>query len=415
MTSLADMVLLYDAPMVLVSSPEFGLDDDGGYRAPTMTICESLHKYFSKEKLDIDLAHCFTVAVDFKDSTSGRFCTNRIRTIDQDGRAVPDYEAKGMFGNAKDEIENSFWFCYWRGKVAGALSSVLLNMGDKPLPEHNEKGPKAKTRLDKTFGQYESKGVFINGGIGAPVRLCIAVSIDGGPVTQVEKEAIPDICKSVESDLRRRGYEWAEHANIMWASFKSVRELVESLAGARNLHKVTSNPRRANLTWSTTGKVRDPPCVSLFGCSVDKALMGGPDITDKSFIAAVCADDIDTVMYLITRGANKNAMNGAGALAAACACDGFGSPNCLKFLIKNGATLIKPDAYGQTAMTLAVWKGNVECVSMLCHAKAGLDNRFPDGNLTLLQLAERYVKDPDKQNLIIEMLIHAGCETLLQI
>eukprot|EP00928_Gymnodinium_smaydae_P085459 TRINITY_DN6893_c0_g1_i1.p1 TRINITY_DN6893_c0_g1~~TRINITY_DN6893_c0_g1_i1.p1 ORF type:complete len:783 (-),score=183.17 TRINITY_DN6893_c0_g1_i1:116-2407(-) len=224
-TSLHDLLEEFDASLVLISAPEVGWDgnipEEGQSRhftQPTMAVCEEMP----------ELVTCpLYIGVDFANSSSGNFCGNRVRWA-QGGKTVMggaddfeiDWRKKGVQALKKcptrdwmnehtkrkmqEAVRNSFWICFWRGKCAGALTAAMM-----------EKGKEVK----------EGKIVMV-----------IAVSIDGGVVTQVEKNEIVDIINDASSDLKRRSYSFAKRACFVWVSFPSVRHFLHSLAGTKRLH-----------------------------------------------------------------------------------------------------------------------------------------------------------------------------------
>eukprot|EP00928_Gymnodinium_smaydae_P074227 TRINITY_DN57296_c0_g1_i1.p1 TRINITY_DN57296_c0_g1~~TRINITY_DN57296_c0_g1_i1.p1 ORF type:complete len:218 (+),score=28.36 TRINITY_DN57296_c0_g1_i1:76-654(+) len=138
-TSLAYLALFYNAPIVLVSSPEFGADDSqpGVYNQPVMSICEKLQNHLERCE---GFQPRFSIGVDFQASTSSRFCSSRIHGVNLDGSlqtGESDFHRK-FHPEEKDmdmrlAIMNSYWVCYWRGKVSGALSTAMISSATDTL------------------------------------------------------------------------------------------------------------------------------------------------------------------------------------------------------------------------------------------------------------------------------------------
>eukprot|EP00928_Gymnodinium_smaydae_P038454 TRINITY_DN26524_c0_g1_i1.p1 TRINITY_DN26524_c0_g1~~TRINITY_DN26524_c0_g1_i1.p1 ORF type:complete len:704 (-),score=99.03 TRINITY_DN26524_c0_g1_i1:126-2144(-) len=223
-TSMRELFQVYDAKAVLISAPEFGgpPNNDGKYDKPTMDICESLN-WMGADR--------FTLGVDFVNSTSGQWVGSRVRGK-QDGKVLhsdSDFDADYtdlLNGKKEDKfrlaVENSFWMCYWLGKTKGALTQALMSYSSASGLAVR----KGKIDMCDACGPVFRK---------LPGRLVIAVSIDGGPVTQVEKMHIPNICEEVLSDIRRRQYGWAADAHIMWVHFPTAEDLLKSFSGRTNL------------------------------------------------------------------------------------------------------------------------------------------------------------------------------------
>ena len=75
-------------------------------------------------------------------------------------------------------------------------------------------------------------------------RVVVAVSIDGGPITQVERFLIPEISSSVISDVRRRAFSWGGGATIVWVRFPTVEHMLRSLDGEVNLKPTVESPEK---------------------------------------------------------------------------------------------------------------------------------------------------------------------------
>eukprot|EP00928_Gymnodinium_smaydae_P096281 TRINITY_DN8470_c0_g1_i3.p1 TRINITY_DN8470_c0_g1~~TRINITY_DN8470_c0_g1_i3.p1 ORF type:complete len:326 (-),score=22.34 TRINITY_DN8470_c0_g1_i3:530-1447(-) len=249
-TSLHDIFTAYPgASLLLVSAPEYGarMDDPSAHDVPVMRICESLH-----ERLAPNIT--FTIGVDFKDSTSGQFCSSRVRStnplmygkddFDMDLTEACQEERPPLptcSARMRMATENSFWISYWRGQVSGCLLTAIMSANESPKCE--------KSVMALIEGPHDYVGYeYISGETGAPSlrepqRVVVVTSIEGGPITQVEKTQIPSVCTAVLANLQRRQYSWAWRVCVMWCHFPCVEGFIESLAGRRNLKIV--NPATA--------------------------------------------------------------------------------------------------------------------------------------------------------------------------
>eukprot|EP00928_Gymnodinium_smaydae_P085979 TRINITY_DN6974_c0_g1_i1.p1 TRINITY_DN6974_c0_g1~~TRINITY_DN6974_c0_g1_i1.p1 ORF type:complete len:438 (+),score=47.82 TRINITY_DN6974_c0_g1_i1:87-1400(+) len=392
-TSLSRFVLLWKSPLVVVSSPELGLDEKGTYTAPVMNILEQLSSRLKPEFTD----H-FNVAVDFSGSSSAHFCDSRIRyhdrKSDRDILGKEDFHSLSL--DIPDEekrkaIRNSFWYCTWCGQVSGALKTAAATMGDVPLPAWKE----AETVLGSQVGQGGFEGVypsglFLNGNPGKTTkRVVVAVSIDGGIITQVEKENIPKLCKRAMSDLMRRGYKWASEVNIAWAHFATVKDMLDSLAGVPNLtfdydtEPVGFDGMPTQTKWCKDGPSKRPlnykvarprsqiqHSPSLLNVSVDEALRPGASVSVDSYIMAASEGDVDAVQFMLRKGISVNASDGK-AIRRACTGN---FQTCLKVLLENrGDPNLLDKAYHETALGCAIDEDSAGCVRLLLEYRADLN------------------------------------------
>eukprot|EP00928_Gymnodinium_smaydae_P016033 TRINITY_DN15976_c0_g1_i3.p1 TRINITY_DN15976_c0_g1~~TRINITY_DN15976_c0_g1_i3.p1 ORF type:complete len:360 (-),score=38.46 TRINITY_DN15976_c0_g1_i3:110-1189(-) len=203
--SLADMVKSLKAPVLLVSAPEVNTGADPP--EPVMILAETLSLFLNDPQ-------CWRVAVDFAGSSSANWCNTRKCDAsgntgkddwNKDLTSLPEYSYAQDDAKEKQKIaiENSYWMTFWRGKVSGALMSSLHSHADD-------------AKLDGH-------------------RVVIAVSVDGGPITQTEKAHIPSICKDVLRDVRSRGYYWSKDAHIAWCHFSKFEDVLASMLGFRNI------------------------------------------------------------------------------------------------------------------------------------------------------------------------------------
>eukprot|EP00928_Gymnodinium_smaydae_P007374 TRINITY_DN12656_c0_g4_i2.p1 TRINITY_DN12656_c0_g4~~TRINITY_DN12656_c0_g4_i2.p1 ORF type:complete len:369 (-),score=49.03 TRINITY_DN12656_c0_g4_i2:281-1387(-) len=241
--ALSELILKTEAPVVFVSAPQCGpaRSPQGGPMAPysavnVMNILECLPEHvISQLKISF--------AVDFAGSRNSQFADTRIHSFNAatgtlfrgqddfktdlrpDLSEAPKSEARKQQLEklpSCDEayrrcVENSYWMSMWRGQITGALSSSLVHA---PVKEVNGLDDILKYNCPTSdFG----------------MRYVVAVSIDGGPITQVEKAWLPDVFATTLSNLRRRGYEWGACAKILWCNFPTLEDCLRSLGGVQNL------------------------------------------------------------------------------------------------------------------------------------------------------------------------------------
>eukprot|EP00928_Gymnodinium_smaydae_P027533 TRINITY_DN21270_c1_g7_i2.p1 TRINITY_DN21270_c1_g7~~TRINITY_DN21270_c1_g7_i2.p1 ORF type:complete len:811 (+),score=78.53 TRINITY_DN21270_c1_g7_i2:131-2563(+) len=246
-TSLADLHEICGCAFAVVSTSEFGHDptwefpesvtshrglgSQRPYTAPTMKILQDL-----PASLRSDVS--FSNLVDFKGSSSAEFCSSRIRCVmdglvircdrdfDRDLRSAFKDEEPPEEGWTEDALReqailHSAWMIFWRGKVFGGLTAMLATMQSHATPPVNM--------------QADRHVNFINPKLCAKARVIVAISIDGGKITEVEKNVLPKLILDVLSDIRRRQYTWATNTWIIWAQFQNPVQLLKSMNGERNL------------------------------------------------------------------------------------------------------------------------------------------------------------------------------------
>eukprot|EP00928_Gymnodinium_smaydae_P075587 TRINITY_DN58592_c0_g1_i1.p1 TRINITY_DN58592_c0_g1~~TRINITY_DN58592_c0_g1_i1.p1 ORF type:complete len:525 (-),score=70.63 TRINITY_DN58592_c0_g1_i1:200-1774(-) len=327
--SLAELVRDLKAPMVLVSSPEVGARKPLSakkFDAPVMTTLEQL-----PDNID---AH-FVFAVDFAGSTTSQFAASRVRCIGPDGAVISgasdwtdmDYSEayKGKPNRSglpacnehfRQQIENSFWINLWRGQVHGALIGSFVT--GKELIHETYEGGECPILEPAGF----------EGGDDARFKVTIAVSIDGGAITRVEKTFLPDIFQGVMSNMRRRGGSASGEAAIVWCHFPTVEDFLHSLGGKQNLAfdeepsrnfmslqatdaRLGKRPMRHSVVPATFKCMDDDAKLktskeSLFrkGCSADAMMKLGGDgekLALMKIVKAWCAHDEDGVLFILEK------------------------------------------------------------------------------------------------------------------
>ncbi|WP_186020500.1 ankyrin repeat domain-containing protein [Burkholderia gladioli] len=82
----------------------------------------------------------------------------------------------------------------------------------------------------------------------------------------------------------------------------------------------------------------------------------------------------------------------------------FGDAAMVRMLLKHGATIDKPDAYGITPLHSAAWKNNAGTIKVLCEARATIDARDDDDATPLHTAALRLAPKA------VQVLIDAGAD-----
>jgi len=382
-TSLADLWANYGASFSVASSPEKGLDREGqfgapgSYEAPVMTIFENITKWLCE-------GVAFANMVDFAGGASADFCNSRIRCVqkgtdtstqvlfcdrDFDADLTDAFPGTQQNGQAKFSlaVEHSMWFAYWRGQVAGGIKSALISQSDAVLPSLQR-----QIELEGPYYEFGRK----------KVRLHVIVSVDGGPVTQVEKAHLPSIARQVKGDLLRRKYGWSKHAVIVWAHFPSIMDVIQSMDGACNLAYDFSPERtfaKDNQRKPTTFKV------------------GNATRHSSSSMLSVPVSEM-----------MENVSNAGYIVSALISASGRGDADTIKFILQRSAELIdKRNENGVTALIWACKKGSVDSVKALVEHKA--DVNVCSGNK---KSPLRYASTSAEPNTtIIKYLIMAKAET----
>lgn len=414
--SLADLMLIWQSPVLLISSPEYGMNPETGkFDAPVMSIVENLQTAL---KYEVSGKDCISTCVDFAGSTSGKFCSSRIRHVSSEkiltGESDWDMDYHAAYKDSDEEswqqherltraIENSFWICYWRGKVSGALFQALCSMS-------SVKPPESDSVISTTLGDIPAGtgGICFNRIPGQTAetqfRIAIAVSISGGPITQVEKSYIPGILRDVVSDIHRRGFEWGEDAKIAWVHFESVWGFLKSLDG----HKELVHDLHENGVFDHSGRpmsfrpnalkrtvpVKSP---SLLTKPIEELTIPLQKINPESLLNASFAGDIATVEFLLAKKGDVDTNDSSGTTLlqyAVKSFDSLGSAEIVRLLIERKAKVNTPySADHETALISAISHGrSVDNVRMILDARADV-TVSTSNNLNMLQFAEKRARE----------------------
>jgi len=287
------------------------------------------------------------------------------------------------------------------------LTNALSSMSDRKLPDVCGKKPTALGDID---GQYATGGMFFNGFPGKSThRTLIVITVDGGPVTQVEKSFVPSIAKNSVADLRRRGYGWESSTRIVWACLPTVKDLVSSLRGNRQLVHCHATPPLGRDNYSKPLNFKVWPRsggqgVSLLKVDVDKALQEDRAVLDSNLLSAAVLGDFSTVDFLIKRGANVNALGHGNASCVLYACkniaysDAEGRPELLKvawLLIQSKGNVNQPPTiYVGTPLRTVIRNGDLAIVKMLFHSKVDVHNAVmgKDAKTTAIDFVKKRIQ-----------------------
>jgi len=465
MTSLGDLCDKLGAPIALCSSPEFQLNKKNAMKTAEQ-ITEKLHEPYANKVISI---------VDFMGSTSGVWTGSKIRAGEDGGKTVlhqNDFErdlsrteefkqylsehhdsfVETAGGNNEKKvhalatkgfaIKNSQWNSYWRGKVAGGLTTALSMMQPKAV----------------------SAQVLNSCGIGALINfdlnkthVAIAAVIDGGPVTQEEQREITQMVDEVVFDLRRRGPSWAMSAAILIVRFPDIESFVRSLGGEKNLIRATADrfPTRQRdeckfqnviytmgLAWEVRDGVKPQGTgKSLLRVSVDEALSTKDD-ADPSILLQIAktGDTVGVNRLLSAKCDVKQAKTRVNFSALhACAYGGFadtasailtahctqeyldsmktpenitplffaaqfGALDVCKLLLERGANVKLGRDDGQSPLYKAAHKGHKQIVELMMKYGADISVTPKDGS-TPLFIASQHGHEP-----VVECLMHAKAD-----
>eukprot|EP00928_Gymnodinium_smaydae_P042731 TRINITY_DN28737_c0_g1_i1.p1 TRINITY_DN28737_c0_g1~~TRINITY_DN28737_c0_g1_i1.p1 ORF type:complete len:174 (-),score=24.51 TRINITY_DN28737_c0_g1_i1:303-824(-) len=103
------------------------------------------------------------------------------------------------------------------------------------------------------------------------VKTVVCLTVDGGPITQVEKTLIPDIGKCVLSNLRMRGVPADVDCQILWCHFATMEDVLRSMDGVQNLvsDKDPSNLISLAMTTDPTGEQSFTVIPTTFCCKTE--------------------------------------------------------------------------------------------------------------------------------------------------
>lgn len=101
---------------------------------------------------------------------------------------------------------------------------------------------------------------------------------------------------------------------------------------------------------------------------MNKSVMSKPK--NRTFFAAINADDFVRVTQLIAAGADLSALHGPARLPPALYSAAHGHAQSLRALLAAGGAVDEADSFGNTALMLASGHGRVECVRALIEAGA---------------------------------------------
>lgn len=313
--SLAYLVRKLKAPMCFCSGPEMGSrcpPEPGKFDVKVMEALEYL-------QLSLDPEFDFIFGVDYAGSSSGDFCGSRIRHIGDDKTYTGAGDFMGGSKTYREElsrpplpacseemrqnIENSFWICFWRGQVSGTISSCFSmapKIDDPSVP-----------------GDFDDINFFT---VSGELRAVVVITIDGGPITQVEKAMMPSILSSVNTNMNRRGCgkdKYSTNTFIVWCHFPNLEELVLSMDGVKNLvaddadmvqfsnggfEQTKPSNGRTFRSLGPSGQ-KDDAVPSLFqdGATV-QSVMRPKDINlEDKFNTATSLDDQDTLLFLVKK------------------------------------------------------------------------------------------------------------------
>eukprot|EP00928_Gymnodinium_smaydae_P073423 TRINITY_DN5662_c0_g1_i2.p1 TRINITY_DN5662_c0_g1~~TRINITY_DN5662_c0_g1_i2.p1 ORF type:complete len:713 (-),score=80.89 TRINITY_DN5662_c0_g1_i2:151-2289(-) len=439
-TSLSALVADWNAPVVMVSCPEFG---HGGN--PVMQILEQLPKHLKTTDSSVvdkpdggtqvqTIKPSFTLAVDFKDSSSSLYCNSRVRWLDLAGKPLlgeNDFTRKytlddltrEMYRSAELEwrepdnqadsdslnqsIANSFWSVFWRGQVGGALTGAFAAAPDVAVSY-----AECKERAKNT-----EHTVVLNEIQGETARVVVAVSIEGGPVTRFERTQIPDVCRAVISNLRRRGYSWGASVALLWCHFDTVEDFLRSASGVPNLVRNTNSAdlfmldywqRSMSFIGNGTTSSTHRLARNLLSSSVEEILEDGKQKRfDAACLTLAAKDgDLDALKFLMRRGVDVNVKAGIEKKSALHWATEFGHLETSLALLEARADIEQlvggEDAvanYDMRPLHLAARCGHAAVVSALCEKRACFEARMAHDQTALMMAAacnrESPVNGPD--------------------
>eukprot|EP00928_Gymnodinium_smaydae_P044437 TRINITY_DN29641_c0_g1_i1.p1 TRINITY_DN29641_c0_g1~~TRINITY_DN29641_c0_g1_i1.p1 ORF type:complete len:782 (+),score=128.57 TRINITY_DN29641_c0_g1_i1:174-2348(+) len=397
-----------------------------------MGVLESLDAYLHEEAK-------FVLGVDFAGSTSSVHCSSRVHYVTEKGEMIlgagdfdksfghaklkkdgtasstgyaafdGDSRQVGALSAALDEkkpengigarmqhfaIANSYWFTFWRGQVAGVLLSALISCKEKECGQDDREELERSDGdglaiAQRTYKKKDRHGDIEEGKDDKSVKVVIAVSIDGGPITQVEKEHIPGICRDTVANIRRRGYAWGDGAWVLWCHFPTLRDMLESLDGVDNLvHDHSFEPiarddcgKPTNFKFAAASseslkaldkaksKHQEEACgarPSLLRATVDNIIKNADDCSVARLMQAAFRDDCETVRFILNKNGDVNEVF---------------KPEESDFAKKEfeedyGHSGASRDGLGRTAIMCAAERNNLAVARLLIESKANVNAKI---------------------------------------
>jgi len=345
-TSLADFARVYGAHFVVVSLPE---DAGSQERAPTLAVVEELPRVLKEE-----FGGRFSVAVDGRGSRAERWCQ--------------DVERRRVARKTEDvgRVELSYWFCFWKGRVTGAMTQALVgNISTSVSPKDLLQGQAVQ------LSTHDPR-----------VRMVVVVSVDGGAA---QEKQIPALCRDVRTDVQQKGYAWGPLAKIIWCHFPSVEDMLKSLSGLRRLdvdpgaESIGVDSQGSPLVYRLAPVGRKDLAVSLLRETAEEVMAKSQRIaSDSSFLTACQESDVQTVAYILSRSPQVlGARDPFGATGLICAAL-EGSSEVVTELLQGRADPEATENTGATALAAAVCTGRVEAAGLLAVTQA---RRVPAPNV----------------------------------
>lgn len=365
-------------------------------------------------------------------ATSGNvvYCRNDFER--EDLRRVPEFKHLEPKEYKEKCIEHSQWITFWSGQVSGGVKAALANIREVGFPSREvQRASNLPTFREASMWEDPSywtmavstlKEFLPIRGTGK-LRTLVVLTVDGGPITQVEKRHIPHLVQNALSDLRSRHYKWTAHARIVWAHFPTVEDLIHSFDGVQNLiHDDSEHNQFATdcygktLTFKWAGDPAQEPAHQAFNKSYAFSLLqpGGvarllslyiscqdENANVVGFRSAIAANDVHTVNFIANRfkgDSRRKAVNGAlshrfdrGPQHPSLQAASHGSFEVLELLLELRADITAHDPEGRGALHHAVMghRPSLQVVEKLVKEMSGADvqRRSADGR-TPLEAAE---------------------------
>jgi len=416
LTSLADMVHVFNAQIAVCSSPELQLD-----QKTALKIVEQM-----PEKLKPDFQNTLSTIVDVQGSPSCDVCQKKILTaepykitastdFERDLTQTPEFQnyLKKHYAEFQaqaktrhqtfdvDQLErevrllakygfavhNSQWNSHWRGKVSGGLTMGLSMTRPTNIPSLSELKKLGMGSICDDSSQE--------------IRVIIGTVIQGGPVTQQEHREIAEIADDVVFDLRRRGNAWADNARILLVSFPDVQTFLRSLAGECNLRRTQKFDMRQRdkltyggdtfqmpLAWEAVsccqpivkgadlspGKTR-----SLLNASIESCMAATVDVSSDLVCLSAMRGDAGGLRKLVRDGAIIGAAEDKSATTALSHAASQGFADVMQSLLEClpaediESYANRQNSQGKAALHFAAAQGHAYCASLLIYARADVD------------------------------------------